>query len=215
DLGNAARCVGAMRRGFGGGIFTVKMRSGWCQSEENFLEASKVAEGEGADGIILHPRFKSQGYSGNADWGKIALLAASTQLPVAGSGDVRSAAEAVRRIAECGIAAVMIGRAALSRPWIFRDAARLMEGLPPLGEPSSREIADDLLLQYDDLAAERGKHVAVSDIKKFAAWAMRDFEHSSLARKAVMEIKDPEAMRRAIMSFGDGTLDFAYGGGDG
>jgi nifR3 family TIM-barrel protein len=199
NLALAARCISALRK-TSGVILTVKMRSGWSPSEENFIEAGRMAEECGADGITLHPRFRSQGYSGVADWSKVAALAEAVKVPVAGSGDVGSAEEAVKRLSDFPVAAVMIGRAALSEPWLFRDAARLLAGEKPAGRPSAGEISADLLLQYDRLLELKGEGAAVGEIKKFTAWALKGFEMATHKRKEVMEIKDAARMRLALVS---------------
>lgn len=202
NLPLAARCLSALRK-TSGVVLTVKMRSGWSPSEENYLEVGRMAEECGADGIILHPRFRSQGYSGEADWSKITALAGAVKIPVAGSGDVKNPGDALKCLRDFPVAAVMIGRAALSGPWIFRDAKNLLAGEEVPGRPSAGEISADLLIQYDRLVELKGEGAAVGEIKKFAAWALKGFEMATHRRREVMEIKDAARMRQAIMSFKD------------
>lgn len=166
----AAALVCAVRRAFSG-VLTVKFRLGWSEEEVNFLEMGRIFCEEGADGVILHGRTRAQGYSGEADWGAISKLAASLPIPVAGNGDVRSGEEALSRLRESGVAAVMIGRAALGNPALFGEAEALREGTPPPHHPTPAQVAEELSVQFLRLAELKGERVAVAEMKKFLAWA--------------------------------------------
>jgi tRNA-dihydrouridine synthase B len=110
---------------------TVKIRAGWDARSINAPEMARRLEGAGAAAVALHARTRAQGYSGKADWGLIARVKQAVQIPVIGNGDVRSAADCARLMRESGCDAVMIGRAALGYPWIFRELAG---GEPPTPE---------------------------------------------------------------------------------
>src|SRR3989454_5249475 len=99
--------------------FTIKIRSGWDERTVNAVEIARIAEGEGVDAITVHPRTRSQQYTGHAPWAVIHEVVAAVSVPVVGNGDVRSHADACDLIAATGCAAVMIGRGALGAPWIF------------------------------------------------------------------------------------------------
>src|SRR5882672_4531825 len=100
--------------------FTIKIRSGWDERTVNAVEIARIAEGEGVDAITVHPRTRSQQYTGRAPWDVIAAVVAAVRLPVIGNGDVRGVDDARAMVAATGCAAVMIGRGALGAPWIFR-----------------------------------------------------------------------------------------------
>src|SRR5881409_3479356 len=102
--------------------FTVKIRGGWDERSVNAVEIARIAEGEGADAITVHPRTRSQQYTGVAPWEIIASVVDAVAIPVVGNGDVRSRADAAAMVAATGCAAVMIGRGALGAPWIFRGS---------------------------------------------------------------------------------------------
>jgi tRNA-dihydrouridine synthase B len=100
---------------------TVKIRAGWSPEEANALEIASIIEDSGADGITIHPRFASQGFSGNADWPLIAKIKKAVKIPVIGNGDITSPSLALKMRSETNCDGVMIGRAALTNPWIFEQ----------------------------------------------------------------------------------------------
>jgi tRNA-dihydrouridine synthase B len=112
---------------------TAKMRIGWCERTINATTTARLLEDCGVQAIAVHGRTKEQGYSGAADWDVIAQVAATVRVPVIGNGDVASVSDAARRM-ETGVRGLMIGRAAMSAPWIFREIKHYLstgEILPP------------------------------------------------------------------------------------
>lgn len=102
---------------------TIKIRSGWDENNIVAVEVARMAEQIGIEAIAVHPRTRMQGYAGFADWNIIRDVKQSVRIPVIGNGDVRKPEDAVRMVEETGCDAVMIGRAASSNPWIFRQIA--------------------------------------------------------------------------------------------
>jgi len=113
---------------------TAKIRIGWCENSVNAPAVARILEDLGIAAIAVHGRTRSQGYSGAADWNVIGEVAAAVHVPVIGNGDITCAADVAKRRAETGIAGVMIGRAAMSAPWIFNQIKHEIatgELLPP------------------------------------------------------------------------------------
>jgi nifR3 family TIM-barrel protein len=109
---------------------TVKIRLGWDEDSVNFLEVAQAAVAGGAKAVTLHARTRAQGYSGRADWSRIAELARDLRVPVFGSGDVFQAADVLKMLEATGCAGVMIARGALGNPFIFAEARALLDGAP-------------------------------------------------------------------------------------
>ena len=113
---------------------TAKIRIGWDAQNINAPEVCHLLEDSGVAAIAIHGRTRSQGYSGFADWDVIARCASVVRVPVIGNGDIASGADVARRRAESGVRGVMIGRAAMAYPWVFREArAFLATGIQPEG----------------------------------------------------------------------------------
>lgn len=113
---------------------TAKIRIGWDDASVNAAKVARILEDLGIAAIAVHGRTRAQGYSGAADWAVIGEVAAAVRVPVIGNGDITSAADVARRRAETDIAGVMIGRAAMSSPWIFSQIKHELatgESLPP------------------------------------------------------------------------------------
>jgi nifR3 family TIM-barrel protein len=119
---------------------TAKIRIGWCDQTVNATTTARVLEDCGIQAIAVHGRTKEQGYSGVADWDVIAEVARSVRVPVIGNGDLATARDVVRRRAETGVAGVMIGRAAMQRPWIFREIRHFLATGTELPPPALDEI---------------------------------------------------------------------------
>jgi nifR3 family TIM-barrel protein len=121
DVRVAARILAALRRAIEDVPLTIKIRGGWDESQPNAAEIALMAQEVGIDAITVHPRTRAQRFGGRAPWEVIGDVVAAVNIPVTGNGDVTSIAEARSMMATTGCISVMIGRAALGRPWIFDE----------------------------------------------------------------------------------------------
>lgn len=140
DCPTLGRVADAVVRAVGPLPVTAKIRTGWDDSLVNAVSVAQLLESLGVAALAVHGRTRAQGYSGAADWEVIAQVAASVCIPVIGNGDLFGAADVAKRRAESGIAGVMIGRAAMSSPWIFSQTKQYLatgELLPP-PEPAEK-----------------------------------------------------------------------------
>lgn len=162
DLERASEIITAMYKAINYKIpITAKIRSGWDQSNLNFLEVGKVLENAGVKALALHARTRAQGYSGFADWSHIAALKNHLKIPVIGNGDVLNVADAQRMFKETGCDAVMVGRAALGNPWIFRELSQNSEIEVALSERL------EIILQHLDEHIALNRHISELEGREF------------------------------------------------
>jgi len=173
-------------RGAGGAIpVTIKMRKGIDDEHLTYLEAGRTAQDEGVAAVALHARTAAQHYSGGADWSAIARLKAALDVPVLGNGDIWSAADALRLVAQTGCDGVVVGRGCLGRPWLFRSLDRAFAGLPDDPAPTLGEVAHTLRRHAGLLAQWRGADWACKDIRKHVAWYLKGFPAGPVLRSAL------------------------------
>jgi nifR3 family TIM-barrel protein len=156
---------------------TVKMRKGIDSDHLTFLEAGRIAEGEGVAAVALHARTASQGYSGQADWAAIkALKEVVTTIPVLGNGDIWSAQDALDMVAATGCDGVVVGRGCLGRPWLFTDLAAAFAGTTARVRPTLGEVAQTMRRHTEYLIDFHGSEFrACRDIRKHIAWYLKGF----------------------------------------
>ena len=138
---------------------TVKTRIGWCADTINVMETTAGAEAAGADAVFLHGRVAAVRHSGPSDWKLIAEVKRARRVPVIGNGGAKTAADVFRLVAETGVDGVMVGRAALGNPWLFRDVRDLAAGRAPR-LPDAEEIRATIrehLRRELELMSRRGK----------------------------------------------------------
>lgn len=154
----AAVVFRTMRKAIGVRL-TIKIRGGWDERTVNAPEIAQIAESEGVDAVTVHPRTRSQQYTGRAPWAIIAGVVAAVRIPVIGNGDVRSRDEAAAMTRDTGCAAVMIGRGALGAPWTFSP-----------GPPSRAERARVIRRHAALIEAHLPEIPALIQLKKHLAW---------------------------------------------
>ena len=181
---------------------TVKMRKGIDDDHLTYLEAGLTAERAGVAAVALHGRTASQAYSGEADWSAIADLVDHVDIPVLGNGDIWEAADAVRMMAETGVAGVVVGRGCLGRPWLFRDlAAAFSEAgadassttLPTLGEVSA------MMRRHAELLCEHmGEERGCKEFRKHVTWYLKGFRAGGELRRSLGLVDSLAALDRLL-----------------
>ncbi|WP_415915969.1 tRNA dihydrouridine synthase DusB [Speluncibacter jeojiensis] len=179
--------AGAVRATEGTDIpVTVKMRVGIDAEHHTHLDAGRIAAEEGAAAVALHARTAAQRYSGTADWSEIARLKEHvTGVPVLGNGDIFSADDAVRMMAETGCDGVVVGRGCLGRPWLFAELAAKLTGRPEPTPPNLGEVAAIMRRHAELLAAHHGEEKGCRELRKHVSWYMRGFPAGSDLRVAL------------------------------
>ena len=186
---------------------TLKMRSGWCNSERNALSLARAAQAAGVAMVAVHGRTREQGYGGNAEHDTVAAVKAALQIPVVANGDIDSAERAAAVFRATGADAVMIGRAAQGRPWIFNEIAHyLAHGcLPP--PPQTREVQRWLTEHLHDHYALYGEFTGVRSARKHIGWAVRSLPGGEAFRAAMNTIDDCRVQLQAMTHFFDTLAD--------
>ncbi|MGX7823994.1 tRNA dihydrouridine synthase DusB [Actinokineospora sp. 24-640] len=163
---------------------TVKFRVGIDAEHVTYLDAGRIAEGEGARAVALHARTAAQRYSGEADWSRIARLKeAVTSIPVLGNGDIFSAADALKMVEQTGCDGVVVGRGCLGRPWLFRELHAAFTGQPVPEGPTLGEVGRILTRHAELLADHLGEDKGLRDLRKHMAWYLRGFPIGATLRQ--------------------------------
>ena len=177
---------------------TIKIRKGFDAQHVNAVEMAKLAEQCGVSAVAVHGRTREQYYSGHADYQIIADVKKNVSIPVIGNGDITSYEDALSMMEETGCDFVMIGRAALGNPWIFRElkAACLGEEIPP--RPCIEEIADEILEHYSSMESMKGEYIAVREMRKFIPRYLKGIKGSSSLRGLINSIESGAELRATL-----------------
>jgi len=200
DVAATARLLRAMRQSIAV-PFTIKIRGGWDDEHLNAVEVARMAEGEGIDAITVHPRTRSQRFTGKAPWTIIAEVVQAVRIPVTGNGDVHSMAEARRMVAETGCQSVMIGRGALGSPWIFD------EGFDALSSEGQRAYKDRIIRRHMALIQEHGgERQAFSQMKKHLAWYTEGLAHATDCRARIFQTRSPAEVWEVFQEYWEASV---------
>ena len=179
---------------------TLKMRTGWCADGKNAPAIALAAEAAGVQMLTVHGRTREQGYSGFAEHDTVALIKRRVKIPVVANGDIDSARKAAQVLAQTGADALMIGRAAQGRPWIFREIAHFLatgEDLPP---PDLLDVKAWLLDHLEDHYALYGEYTGVRSARKHLGW---------YAQSLPVPKSEADAFRRRINTLTGGDEQLA------
>jgi tRNA-dihydrouridine synthase B len=180
---------------------TVKLRSGWDNSSLNGVEAALVCADSGAQAVIMHPRTRSQLFGGVSDWSVIRKVKEAVRVPVIGSGDIRTAEDAVRMLDETGADGVMIGRGALGNPWIFSQVKEKLEGKPVSPAPGMDTRLELALRHLSTLSEEVSEKFSVLNMRKFFGWYSRGMRDGAEFRQRIFKAETAKEVRDVVREY--------------
>ena len=192
------RLVRAMVANAGDVPITVKMRKGIDERMQTFMEASRVAEEEGAAAVGLHARTAAQLYSGDADWSAITRLKEARRIPVLGNGDIFEAWDALRMMRETGCDAVIVGRGCLGRPWLFRELAQVFCGEEPECPPNLGQILAVMEDHGRRLVESFGEEVGTLQMRKWSGWYIKGFRGTAGIRSRLARMNNLAEIRELV-----------------
>ena len=186
---------------------TLKMRSGWCATQRNALVLARAAEDAGVAMISVHGRTREQGYGGLAEHDTVAAVKAALRIPVVANGDITSPQMARHVLQHTGADAIMIGRAAQGRPWIFREVAHYLAHGTLLPPPTVREVQGWLTAHLHDHYALYGERTGVRSARKHIGWAVKALPGGDAFRARMNLIEDCRSQVDAVGDFFDALAD--------
>lgn len=182
---------------------TLKMRTGWSEDHRNAVALARRFESVGVRMLTVHGRTREQGYKGEAEYDTIAAVKAAVRVPVVANGDIDSPEKARQVLALTGADALMVGRAAQGRPWIFREIAHFLATGTQLAPPLVAEVRRLLLEHLQQHYALYGDYSGVRTARKHIGWYVRDLPGGEQFRSEMNAIEDCDAQWRAVAEFFD------------
>ena len=183
---------------------TLKIRTGWDRSNRNAISVARIAESAGIQSLAVHGRTRACGYSGDAEYDTIAAVKDAVRIPVIAHGDITTPEKAKQVLAYTNADAVMIGRAAQGRPWIFREIEHYLKTGTYLPAPEVGEIHRVLLGHLHDLYAFYGEHTGVRIARKHISWYTKGLAGSASFRHAMNQLQTcAEQMDAVNIFFGE------------
>ncbi len=200
DLGLARDIIREVRRRLTIPL-TVKFRLGLDGQRRNYLELGRICEGEGVAAVAMHGRTARQMYTGSADWSAIADLKSALAIPVVGNGDVETWTDALAMFRQTGCDAVMVGRATMKNPWIFRQVAEALAGGTPR-EATLAERRDLMLWHFAEIEkdSENLTH-ALHRLRTMTGWYTHGLPNGRSLRVRISDLRSPGEFRDAVGEF--------------
>jgi tRNA-dihydrouridine synthase B len=180
---------------------TLKIRTGWNRDNRNALTIARIAEDAGIAALAVHGRTRADKYEGEAEYDTIAAVKAAVRIPVLANGDVCSPQQAKHVLDVTGADAVMVGRGAQGRPWIFREIAHYLATGELLPEPTPAEVATILLGHLDQLYAFYGEQAGVRIARKHLGWYAKDRPENAAFRQVANRAETAAEQRRLTRDY--------------
>jgi len=182
---------------------TLKIRTGWDRDHRNALTIARIAQDAGIAALAVHGRTRADKYEGDAEYATIAAVKASVSIPVLANGDITTPDKAREVLAATGADAIMVGRGAQGRPWIFREIAHHLATGGYLAEPSPHEVRDILVGHLEHLYAFYGEVMGVRIARKHLGWYAKDRPENAAFRHVVNRAEDAATQLKLTRDYFD------------
>ena len=182
---------------------TAKIRSGWDADSVNAVDIAVALEECGVSAVAIHPRTRAQGFTGAADWSLIRDVVSCVSIPVMGSGDIRTAADALRMLDATSCDAAMIGRGAVGNPWLFQSAETLRRTGATADVATLDTVLATAMEQLELMVEAKGEHRGVLDMRKHLVAYLRGFRGASHLRAELVRIDGHAAVRERLRAARD------------
>ncbi len=182
---------------------TLKMRTGWCQAHRNAVALARAFEGVGVQMLAVHGRTREQGYQGEAEYDTIRRVKAAVRIPVVANGDITSPEKARDVLQATGADALMIGRAAQGRPWIFREIGHFLATGEHLAPPLVREVKRLLVEHLHDHYSLYDEFIGVRSARKHIAWYVRALPGGEAFRAHMNALETSDEQVAAVVRYLD------------
>lgn len=175
---------------------TVKIRKGWDNNNIVAVEVAKIIEQAGASAITVHGRTRDEFYSGTADWDIIKQVKQAVKIPVIGNGDIKSLEDAQKIVEQTGVDGIMIGRAALGNPWIFKEVLEQKKY-----EPTNIEKLETILKHIQLEVEEKGENTGIKEMRKHIAWYVKNTKDASKIRDKINTIENISELTSCLVEY--------------
>ncbi len=180
---------------------TLKIRTGWDKDHRNGVAIARIAQSAGIQALAVHGRTRACAFQGEAEYDTIAAIKAAVSIPVIANGDIDSPEKAKRVLDHTRADAIMIGRAAQGRPWIFREIAHYLQTGEKLPEPDTDEVRDTLLAHLHNLYAFYNEYTGVRMARKHISWYSKGLIGGAVFRNTINRVETAEEQLRMTQEF--------------
>ena len=185
---------------------TLKIRTGWCQNTRNGVEIAKIAQDNGIVSLVVHGRTRNDFYKGNAEYDTIKAIKANVSIPVVANGDINSAQKAEQVLSYTGADAVMVGRGAQGRPWIFQEINHFLKTGKELSAPSMDDIRSIVIEHVQALHNFYGEFMGVRFARKHVAWYVQTHEFGKQFRSTFNALESAVEQLEALNMYFDNLI---------
>ena len=207
DLQLTEDIIKATVAGAGDTPVTIKIRTGWDEANPVFEKVGEIAQRAGAKAVSLHARSRAKGFSGDADWDSIKKLKQAIDIPVIGNGDIKTPQDVIRMQQETGCDGVMIGRAAMGNPFIFKQINHYIDTGEILENPTTQEKIEMARLHADLMKEQFGEERGAKMMRRYLGWYIKGFRGASELRPILFEVNTIEEIDKVFDDYLHGRLD--------